>query len=70
MRGDNVFVIAAVSYFKLSNHGRLFWGVKTNEKNPFSHGAVPPSGSMGPQTHLQPKMRKAGTNLKSWANNC
>lgn len=65
MRGDNALINAAVSYFKLSNRGCLFLGVKMNEKEQFSHGAVPPSGSIGPR-----KMRKGETSLKSWASNC
>lgn len=47
MRGDNVLVNAAVSYFKLFNHGCLFLGVKMNEKAEFSHGAAPPGGNSG-----------------------
>lgn len=52
MRGDNGLVSAAVSDFKLSNHGRLFSGVKMKLEGTI----VPPSGNHGLYKHLHAKI--------------
>lgn len=53
-----MLINAAVSCYKLSNHGCLFLGVKMIAKGQLSRCLVPPSGNLGLSRHLYPKIKR------------